>query len=38
MNALPKTVKMLKLIPEGGNYTDIPKDSPLYVKGMISHV
>lgn len=38
MNALPKTVKMLELIPEGGNYTDIPKNSPLYVKGMISHV
>ncbi|MFZ3063756.1 MAG: DNA cytosine methyltransferase, partial [Nitrospirota bacterium] len=38
MNALPKTVKMLELISEGGNYTDIPKDSPLYVKGMISHV
>jgi len=29
---------MLELIPEGGNFTDIPKDSPLYVKGMISHV
>lgn len=29
---------MLKLIPEGGNFTDIPKTSPLYVKGMISHV
>lgn len=33
-----KTRKMLELIPEGGNFTDIPKDSPLYVKGMISHV
>ena len=30
--------EMLKLIPEGGNFTSIPKDSPLYVKGMISHV
>ena len=29
---------MLELIPEGGNFTDIPKDNPLYVKGMISHV
>ena len=29
---------MLELIPEGGNFTDIPKDHPLYVKGMISHV
>lgn len=38
MNIAPKTVKMLKLIPEGGNFTDVPKDSPLYVKGMISHV
>lgn len=23
---------------KGGNFTDIPKDHPLYVKGMISHV
>jgi DNA (cytosine-5)-methyltransferase 1 len=29
---------MLELIPEGGNFTDIPKEHPLYVKGMISHV
>jgi DNA (cytosine-5)-methyltransferase 1 len=29
---------MLDRIPEGGNFTDIPKDDPLYVKGMISHV
>ena len=29
---------MLKLIPEGGNFASIPKDSPYYVKGMISHV
>ncbi len=34
----PKTVEKLKLIPEGGNFTDIPEDHPLYVKGMISHV
>lgn len=33
-----KTREMLKLIPEGGNFTSIPKDSPYYVKGMISHV
>ena len=26
------------MIPEGGNFTDIPKDSPYYVHGMISHV
>ncbi len=37
-NIKEKTRKMLELIPEGGNFTDIPKDSPLYVKGMISHV
>ena len=33
-----KTREMLKLIPEGGNFASIPKDSPYYVKGMISHV
>lgn len=33
-----KTIELLKLIPEGGNFTDVPKDHPLYVKGMISHV
>lgn len=38
INQMEKTTKMLELIPEGGNYTDIPKDSPYYVKGMISHV
>lgn len=38
INIKEKTRKMLELIPEGGNYTDIPKDSPLYVKGMISLV
>lgn len=35
---LPKTRKLLELIPEGGNFTDIPKDHELYVKGLISHV
>jgi len=38
INCTEKTRKMLDLIPEGGNYTDIPKDHELYVKGMISHV
>lgn len=33
-----KTRQMLELIPEGGNFSDIPKGHPLYVKGMISHV
>ena len=37
-NLQPKTIEMLKLIPPGGNFTSIPKDSPFYVKGMISHV
>lgn len=37
-NILPKTIEKLKLIPEGRNFTAIPKDSPHYVKGMISHV
>lgn len=38
INIKEKTRKMLELIPEGGNYRDIPEDSPLHVKGMISHV
>lgn len=38
INCTDKTRRMLELIPEGGNFTNIPKDSPLYVKGMISHV
>lgn len=38
MRQLPRTRKIIELIPEGGNFTDIPKDSPYYVKGMISHV
>lgn len=33
-----RTKIILSLIPPGGNFTDIPKDSPYYVKGMISHV
>jgi DNA (cytosine-5)-methyltransferase 1 len=37
-NLKQKTIDMLTLIPPGGNFTDIPKDHPLYVKGMISHV
>ena len=38
INCKEKTRQMLELIPEGGNFTDIPRDNPLYVKGMISHV
>ena len=38
LNIRPKTKKMLELIPEGCNFQAIPKDSPYYVKGMISHV
>lgn len=38
INIKDKTRQMLELIPEGGNFTDIPKDNPLYVKGMISLV
>jgi len=37
-NIMPKTRELLKLIPPGGNFTDVPKDSPYYVRGMISHV
>lgn len=37
-NIKDKTREMLKLIPEGCNFTAIPKESPYYVKGMISHV
>lgn len=33
-----RTKTIISLIPEGGNFTSIPKDSPYYVKGMISHV
>lgn len=38
INCADKTRRMLQLIPEGGNFTDIPQDHELYVKGMISHV
>lgn len=38
LKVLERTQKIISLIPEGGNFTDIPKDSPYYVKGMISHV
>lgn len=37
-NIKESTVEKLKLIPEGKNFSAIPKDSPHYVKGMISHV
>lgn len=33
-----RTKTIISLIPEGGNFTAIPTDSPYYVKGMISHV
>ncbi len=33
-----RTKQIISLISPGGNFTDIPKDSPYYVKGMISHV
>ncbi len=33
-----RTVEILKLIGPGGNFQDISKDHPLFVKGMISHV
>jgi len=38
MNIHERTKKIISLIPPGGNFKDIPKDSPYYVKGMISHV
>lgn len=34
----PRTIEILKRIKPGGNFTDIPKESEYYVKGMISHV
>jgi DNA (cytosine-5)-methyltransferase 1 len=37
-NIQESTIEKLKLIPPGGNFTNIPKSSPHYVKGMISHV
>jgi len=37
-NITKKTIERLKLIPPGGNFTSISKNSPYYVKGMISHV
>ncbi|MEG4072763.1 DNA cytosine methyltransferase [Microcoleus sp. Pol14C2] len=33
-----RTIEILNRIKPGGNFSDIPKDSPYYVKGMISHV
>jgi DNA (cytosine-5)-methyltransferase 1 len=38
LNIKDRTRTIIRLIPEGGNFTDIPKTSPYYVKGMISHV
>ena len=37
-NLKKTTIELLKLIPQGGNFTSVPKDHPRYVKGMISHV
>lgn len=37
-NIMEKTKKLLSLIPEGKNFSAVPKSSPYYVKGMISHV
>ena len=34
----PKTQQRLEQIKPGGNFSDIPRNSPLYVKGLISHV
>lgn len=34
----PDVVERLKLIQPGQNYTVIPQDHPLFVKGLISHV
>lgn len=33
-----RTKTIIGMISEGGNFTDIPEDSPYYVHGMISHV
>ncbi len=38
LNIQAKTIKRLMQIPPGGNYLDIPVDSPLYVQGRRSHV
>lgn len=38
MKIQPRTVEILKRIGAGGNFSDIPKSDPYYVKGMISHV
>lgn len=37
-NIKSNTTELLKLIPPGGNFSDVPRDHPRYVKGMISHV
>lgn len=38
INIKERTRRILQLIPEGGNFSSIPEDSPYYVRGMISHV
>lgn len=31
-----KMIEYLKLIPEGGNWISVPKEHPLYIKGLVS--
>lgn len=38
LNISHRTVERLNLIPEGGNYKDVPRDNPLYVKGLMSFI
>lgn len=38
LNIKKRTEQIIAAISPGGNFTDIPKESNLYVKGMISHV
>lgn len=38
LNIADKTRRRLELIPEGGNFADVPVESELYVKGMISNI
>lgn len=38
MKIKQRTEKIINLIPEGGNFSNIPKDNMYYVNGLISHV
>lgn len=38
LNIRANTIERLMQIPPGGNYLDIPEESPLYVQGRRSHV